>query len=76
MICQSIFVTQMLAGKNTRKGETDKTHTSLLLDNIQSNFNGSNTHGTMKIISRHGFELMRVDYSARSRGLICFFDFP
>ena len=31
----------------------------------------SNTFGTMKISSRHGyFEPMRVDYSARSRGLI------
>ena len=38
---------------------------------IQSNFNGSNTFGTMQISSRQGkFEPMRVDYSARSGGLI------
>ena len=37
----------------------------------QSNFNGSNTFGTMKISSRQGlFEPMRVDYSARSGGII------
>ena len=38
---------------------------------IQSNFNGSNTFWTMKISSRQGlFELIRVDYSARSGGII------
>ena len=38
---------------------------------IQSNFNGSNTFGTIKISSRQGqFEPMRVDYSARSGGII------
>ena len=38
---------------------------------IQSNFNGSNTFGTMQISSRQGkFEPVRVDYSARSGGLI------
>ena len=38
---------------------------------IQSNFNGSNTFGTMKISSRQGeFEPMRVVYSVRSGGLI------
>ena len=38
---------------------------------IQSNLNGSNTIGTMKISSRQGwFEPMRVDYSARSGGYI------
>ena len=38
---------------------------------IQSNFSGSNTFGTMKISSRQGqFEPMRVDYSARSGGLM------
>ena len=38
---------------------------------LQSNFNGSNTFGTMQIGSRQGkFEPMRVDYSARSVGLI------
>ena len=43
-----------------------------LSDNVvQSNFNGSNTFGTMKINSRQGlFEPMRVDNSARSGGLI------
>ena len=38
---------------------------------VQSNFNGSNTFGTIKISSRQGqFELMKVNYSARSGGLI------
>ena len=38
---------------------------------IQSNFNGSNTFGTMKIGSRPGqFEPMRVDNSARSGDII------
>ena len=36
-----------------------------------SNFNGSNTFGTMKICSRQGqFELMSVDNYARSGGII------
>ena len=38
---------------------------------VQSNFNGSNTFGTMQISSRQvKFEPVRVDYSARSGGLI------
>ena len=38
---------------------------------IQSNFNGSNTFGTMKISLRQGqFEPMRVDNGARSGDLI------
>ena len=38
---------------------------------VQSNFNGSNTFGTMKISSRQGqFEPVRVDESARSGGII------
>ena len=38
---------------------------------IQSNFNGSNTFGTMQISSRQGkFEPVRDDYSAKSGGLI------
>ena len=38
---------------------------------IQSNFNGSNTFGTMKISSRQGlFEPLRVYYRARSGGII------
>ena len=38
---------------------------------IQSNFNGLNTFGTMKISSRQGyFEPMRVYNSARSGGII------
>ena len=38
---------------------------------IQSNFNDSNTFGTMKISSRQGkFEPMRVGNSARSGGII------
>ena len=38
---------------------------------IQSNFNGSNTFGTMKIYSRQGqFELMSVNHIARSGGII------
>ena len=42
---------------------------SLLL--LQSNFNGSNTFGTMKISSRQGyFELMSFDNSARSGGIL------
>ena len=41
------------------------------LTNIQSNFNCSNTFGTMKISSRLGyFEPVRVDKSVRSEGLI------
>ena len=42
---------------------------------VQSNFNDSNTFGTMKISSRQGqFERMRVDNSARSGDIIgiCF----
>ena len=43
----------------------------LVLLNVQSNFNGSNSFGTMQISSRQGkFEPMWVDYSARSGGLI------
>ena len=42
--------------------------------NIQKNFNGSNTFGTMKICSRQGkFELMSVNHSARSGGIIGIF---
>ena len=38
---------------------------------LQSNFNGSNTFGTMQISSRQGkFEPVRIDYSAKSGGLI------
>ena len=38
---------------------------------LQSNFNGSNTFGTMKVCSRQGkFELMSVNHSARSGGII------
>ena len=38
---------------------------------VQLNFNGSNTFGTMKIISRQGqFELIGVYKSARSGGII------
>ena len=38
---------------------------------IQSNLNGSNTFGTMKISSRQGlFELLRVYYRARPGGII------
>ena len=38
---------------------------------VQSNFNGSNTFGTMKISSRQGeFDPMRVHNSARSGGII------
>ena len=41
------------------------------LAKLQSNFNGSNTFGTMQISSRQGkFEPMKVDYSARSGSLI------
>ena len=37
---------------------------------IQENFNGSNTFGTMKIYSRQGyFELMSVNHGARSGGI-------
>ena len=37
---------------------------------IQSNFNGLNTFGTMKICSRQGeFEPLRVYYRARSGGI-------
>ena len=36
----------------------------------KSNFNGSNTFGTMKISSRQGlFEPLRADISARSAGV-------
>ena len=48
-----------------------------LLNCVQWNFNGSNTFGTMQICSRRGyFELMTVNHSARSDGIIsCFFFF-
>ena len=44
---------------------------------IQSNFNGSNTFGTMKISSRPGlFEPLRAYYRARPGGIIGYlFDF-
>ena len=42
----------------------------LLGEQIQSNFNGSNTFGSMKISSRQGqFEPTRADYGVRSGGL-------
>ena len=38
---------------------------------IQSNFNGSNTFGPIKLVRDRGsFEPVRVDYSARSGGFI------
>ena len=38
---------------------------------LQQTYNGLNTFGTMKICSRQGkFELMSVDHSARSGGII------
>ena len=38
---------------------------------IQSNFNGSNNFGTMKMCSRQGeFELMSVNHNARTGGKI------
>ena len=40
------------------------------INNLQSNFNGSKTFGTMKICSRKGeFERLRVYYRARSGGI-------
>ena len=43
---------------------------SIIHSQIQSNLNGSNTLGTMKISSRQGwFEPMRVDNGARSGGI-------
>ena len=42
-----------------------------MIKDVQSNFNGSNTFGTMKISSRQGlFEAVRFDYSTRSGGII------
>ena len=39
---------------------------------VRSNFNGSNTFGTMTICSRQGqIKPMWVDYRARSRSIIC-----
>ena len=41
---------------------------------VQPNFNGSNTFGTMKKCSRQGqLELMNVNHSARSAGIIGIF---
>ena len=41
------------------------------VNNVQQNFSGSNSFGTMKICSRQGkFELMSVNHSARSEGII------
>ena len=38
---------------------------------IQSNFNGSNTFGTMKICSRQGqFELLSVNHSTRTESKV------
>ena len=46
----------------------------IVIPNIQSNFNGSNTFGTIKICSRQGkFKPMMVDNSARSGGIIKIF---
>ena len=46
---------------------------SLTVSYIQSNFNGSNTFGTMKISSRQGkLEPMRVDYSGIMGIIFCF----
>ena len=43
---------------------------------MQSNFNGSNSFGTMKIYSRQGqFEIMSINHSARSGGIIGVFFF-
>ena len=51
------------------KKQTYFIYTVLIL--IQSNFNGSNTFGTMKIWSRQGwFEPLRVYYRVRSGGII------
>ena len=48
----------MIGGLNQRK---------LAFGDIQSNLNGSNSFGTMKICSRYGlFEPLRVNQSARS----------
>ena len=55
---------------------TVETGVSILSNDIliQSNFNGSNTFGTMKISSRQGkFEPVRVDNCARSGGIIRIF---
>ena len=44
---------------------------TIIINIIQSNFNGSNTLGTMKICSRQGqLELMSVNHSAKSGGII------
>ena len=44
---------------------------ALNVEYIQSNFNSSNTYGTMKISLRQGlFEAVRVDFSTRSGGKI------
>ena len=60
---------------------TDAYKKNLYLYLLQSNFNGSNILGTIKICSRQGyFEPFRVDYSAMSGDIIgmsfrCLFDF-
>ena len=59
-ICENLFieVANVCTGLNA--------YPPVTLKMIQSNFNGSNTFGTMKISSRLGeFEPMRVDKSAR-----------
>ena len=46
-------------------------HTQKKNNKLQSNLNGSNTFGTLKICSRQGqCEPVRVDNSARSEGIL------
>ena len=50
---------------------SDISYSHFIILQLQSNFNGSNTFGTMKICSRQGyFEPLGVYYRARSGGII------
>ena len=52
-------------------GQMIKTGFLIKTTQKQSNFNCLNSFGTMQICSRHGkFELMSVNHSARSGGII------
>ena len=55
----------------TSRSETENKNNRSEAKYIQSNFDGSNTFGTMQLSSRQGqFEPIRVDHSARSGDLI------
>ena len=53
-VCKNKISFTVCATKHSKDDNTKSDHTELLSGSIQSNFNGSNTFGTMKISSRQG----------------------